>query len=349
MSHTGGTERVLSLVANGLAKRNYEIVVISMWGEKHTGYPLDSAIKRYRLAEEYPKGVKRNIDNICSLWHIVNKEQISVLVDVDLILVFYTLPVRLLKKEVKTISWEHFNYYYVFRKNNRIRRLAMRLAAISADAFVVLSKEDLHYYKEKLYFRKRPYQIYNPNTYENVACKEPKEKMILAAGRLTRAKGFDYLLESWALLEKDFPDWKLCIAGDGEEKKALQNEEKKLGLEHVLWLGEVSDIEKYYEKSAFFVLPSRNEGFGMVLIEAMAYGNPVVSFACKAGPKDIVHDGKDGFLVPTGDVTAFAEKMRCLMESGKMRDKMGGEAKKATERFCLDGILDCWEKLFREL
>lgn len=349
MSHSGGTERVLSIIANGLVKRGYPIVIISMWGEKETVFPCASQIKRYRLSKEYPKGIKGNLKNIISLFQIVKKEKISILVDVDLILTFYSLPLKICMPGLKRISWEHFNYYYQFRKNNRIRRAAMWLAAAFSDVLLVLSKEDKEYYKEHLKIRGRLCQIYNPNTYEEVELQRPKEKLVFAAGRLTGAKGFDYLLKSWRLLEKDFPEWKLCIAGKGEEEAALLAMKQQMNLKAVEFIGNVEHIEAYYEKAAFFVLPSRNEGFGMVLIEAMAYENPVVSFSCKAGPKDIITDGKDGFLVPTGDFKGFAARMRCLMEDKGLREEMGRNAKESTKRFQVKGILEQWEDLLESL
>lgn len=349
MSHSGGTERVLSILANGLVKRGYPIVIISMWGEKETVFPCAGQIKRYRLSKEYPKGIKANLKNILSLFRIVKKEEISILVDVDLILTFYSLPLKIGMPGLKRISWEHFNYYYQFRKNNRIRRAAMWLAAAFSDVLLVLSREDQRYYKEHLRIGGRLCQIYNPNTYEGVDVKKPKEKLVFAAGRLTRAKGFDFLLKSWQLLEKDFPDWRLCIAGEGEEETALLAMKQQMGLKAVEFAGNVEDIEAYYEKAALFVLPSRNEGFGMVLIEAMAYENPVVSFSCKAGPKDIITDGKDGFLVPTGDFKGFASKMRCLMEDKELREEMGRRARESTKRFQVEGIVAQWEELLKSL
>lgn len=349
MSNTGGTERVLQRIANGLLERGYKIVVISMWGDKNPVFKLDKRIKRYRLAENYPKGIRANIKNIFLLYQIVKKEQITVLIDVDLILTFYSLPVKIFMPKLRCISWEHFNYYYKFRKNNRIRRFAMWLSAKFSDVLVVLSKEDELYYKKNLKIKGMLKQIYNPNTYENVSCDTKTEKIVFAAGRLTKAKGFDYLLKSWEIIEKDFPDWKLCIAGEGEDKELLFNMIHKKSLKSVEMLGLVKDIQQYYQKCAFFVLPSRNEGFGMVLIEAMAYGKPVVSFACKAGPSEIISDGTDGFLVQTGDYKTFALKMKCLMESEQLRIKMGKNAKESTKRFDTESILDQWEELLKEI
>lgn len=349
MSHSGGTERVLSLLANGLVKKNYQIIIISMWGEKETVFLLDKSIRKYRLAEHYPNGVKGNIKNIISLYGIVKKEKPDVLIDVDLILTFYSLPLKLLMPGLKRISWEHFNYYYQFRKNNKIRRIAMKLAAAFSDVVLVLSKEDKGYYEQNLNVKGRLCQIYNPNTYENVTLSKKKEKIVFAAGRLTRAKGFDSLLESWSFLEKHYPDWRILIAGQGEDKEKLLLQKQKLGLENVEFLGNVSNIEAYYEKAAIFALPSRDEGFGMVLIEAMAYETPVVSFACKAGPKDIVEDGQNGFLVPVGDYEAFAKKLETLISSEELREKMGKKAKESTKRFDLENILNQWEELLKSL
>lgn len=349
MSNTGGTERVLQRIANGLSGRGYQIVVISMWGDKNPVFKLDKRIKRYRLAENYPKGIRANIKNIFLLYQIVKKEKITVLIDVDLILAFYSLPVKVFTPKLHRISWEHFNYYYQFRKNNKIRRLAMRLSARFSEVLLVISKEDEMYYRKNLNIKGMLSQIYNPNTYEQVSCNKIPEKMVFAAGRLTRAKGFDYLLKSWEIIENDFPDWKLCIAGEGEDKELLLDIIHKKELKSVELLGLVKDIQQYYEKCAFFVLPSRNEGFGMVLIEAMAYGKPVVSFACKAGPSDIVNDGKNGFLVPTGNYKQFALKMRYLMETEELRKKMGKNAKESTKRFDTESILDQWEELLKIL
>ena len=164
--------------------------------------------------------------------------------------------------------------------------------------------------------------------------------MVFAAGRLTRVKGFDLLLESWALLEKDFPDWKLCIAGDGEDRENLLELIEEKGLRAAELVGRVSDMEEWYGRSAFYVLPSRDEGFGMVLIEAMSHGRAAVSFACKAGPGEIISDGENGFLVPEGDTAAFAERMRRLMESPELCREMGERASRSLGAFDREGILE---------
>jgi len=283
------------------------------------------------------------------LRRIIKNEALPVLVDVDLILTLYSLPATAGISGIKRVTWEHFNFYYQFPKNNKLRRLAMRLAARFSHVILVLTHEDQIYYQQNLRIRGRLCQIYNPDPFEGVIPGEAEEKMVLAAGRLTHAKGFDLLLESWSELEPDFPGWSLSIAGEGEDRPALEAQIEDLGLRNVKLLGQVPDIEGLYQRCGFFVLSSRNEGFGMVLIEAMAFGKPVVSFDCKAGPRDIVADGENGFLVTTGDCRGFAQRMRQLMESEHLRGVMGKRAKSSLGRFSLNAILDQWEALLKTL
>ncbi len=137
----------------------------------------------------------------------------------------------------------------------------------------------------------------------------------------------------------------MVLAGSGEEEKRLKRQAGKAGLQRFYFAGAVADIERYYEKSAFFVLPSRDEGFGMVLVEAMHFCLPVVAYKCKAG---LVDDGETGFLAEPEDVTAFAEKMRVLMENEEMRRAMGEKAKQSVKRFDRKRIADEWESLLCE-
>lgn len=350
MSSSGGTERVLQMIANGLIERGYDISVISMHGKEESFFPLDGRIKRFRLQEEYPKSILANLGNVKRLYKIVKQEQFDILVDVDLILCFYSLPVKFLTK-CKVISWEHFNYYYQFRKNNKIRRIAMRFAARFSDVVLVLSKEDFGYYEKNLKIRHRLEQIYNPNPYESPkeTGAEKKETLIFAAGRLTKAKGFDYLIQSWAMLENKYPDWRVEIAGQGEDEDALKEMAAQYGLKNLSFIGKVNLIEEYYKRAAIFALPSRNEGFGMVLIEAMAYEVPAVSFSCQAGPSDIITSGKDGILVETGDFKGFADALESLMVHEEKRKEMGEMAAASLERFAPAVILNQWEALLKSM
>lgn len=348
MSHTGGTERVLQQIANGLSERGHQVVVISVWGKDTLAFPLDDRVAFCRLGDDYPDTAAQHLRTVHRLRKVIRGKALPVLVDVDLILTLYSLPATAGLAGIKRVAWEHFNFYYHSPKNNRLRRVARRLAARFSHVVLVLTREDRAYYGKHLHIRGRLCQIYNPNPFENVVCAGSREHLVLAAGRLTRAKGFDLLLEIWAGLEAEFPDWRLCIVGEGEERQALEAQCKALGLRRAELPGLAADMGELYRRAGIFALSSRDEGFGMVLIEAMAYGVPVVSFAC-AGPQDIVIDEENGFLVPVGDCAGFAWGLRRLMGSEQLRQELGAQARRSIDRFALCNVLDQWEALLSGL
>ncbi len=345
MSHSGGTERVLSIVANGLAQRGYQVLIMSLWGSGETFFRVDEPVKIYWLEKEAPRaGIFKKIQLMTSF---LNQENADFLIDVDIILGCCSFFLKQFRPHMHWISWEHFNFYYHFRKNHNFRRLVRRLVGRFSDQLVVLSEEDKEYYQKNLNLKCNITRIYNPNPYEDVLPGQAKEPVIFAAGRLTKVKGFDLLIKSWKLLEEKYPEWTVLVAGDGEEKEKLAGEIKKAGLKHFHLIGNVSGIEQYYRKSEIFVLPSRDEGFGMVLLEAMDFSLPAVSYSCKAGPGEIVIDGENGFLVEPENTEMFAEKMELLMADSVRRRQMGEKAKESTKRFGREHILDEWEALLQ--
>lgn len=379
MSHSGGTERVLCVLANGLAGRGFPVSIMSLWGKGESFFSLDGAVKVYWIERENPgRGV---IGNIRVLERILNRERPAFLVDVDIILGLYSFLLRRQIPQMHWISWEHFNYHYHFRANRLLRRIARELACRFSDRLVVLTREDKGYYEKSGRLKCRVDQIYDPDPFAGKQGEEKKtgrpdtvgssfrasgeerrdarlvlareygerSGIVLAAGRLTPEKGFDLLLESWAMLEKKYPRWELVIVGEGEQRKALERRIHDAELMRVRLAGTVSDMEACYREAAFFVLSSRDEGFGMVLIEAMHFSCPVVSYACRTGPREIITDGGDGFLVEPGDVTGFAEKMELLMKDGELRGRMGERAAESVKRFEPEGILDRWERVFEEV
>ena len=357
MSHSGGTERVLSVIVNGLYERGFSVFIMSLWGEGKSFFDIYEGIKLYWIEQEFKgTGITGIIGRLHYLNRILQKEKAEVLVDVDIILGCYSLFLKRRMKGLRWVSWEHFNYYYHFSKNHYLRKIIRRLVCRYADELVVLTQEDKGYYQKNLKLKCGITQIYNPVPYmlyeretkgvDFAECK--RQPMIFAAGRLTRAKGFDLLIQSWKRLEHDYPKWKVIIAGEGEERISLEKAIKKAGLKHIRLIGNVPDIERYYKEAAFFVLPSRDEGFVMVLLEAMFFSNPVVSYNCKTGPKEIVADGKNGFLIEPGEIEKFAEKMEVFMRDAELRRKMGIAGRESASRFSREKVLENWERVLRK-
>ena len=175
-------------------------------------------------------------------------------------------------------------------------------------------------------------------------------KRLVCIGRYDFDKGNDLLLQAWAKIEKQIPEWIIDIYGNGN-METYQQLMVQLGIDssrcHLH--GPITEVRKEYLQSSLFVLPSRYEGFGLVLIEAMACGLPVVSFDCENGPRNIISDGQNGFLVQPFDVDAFAERLLMLIRNEELRQKMGVEAHQSSRQYQIENIALRWKSLFEEL
>lgn len=175
-------------------------------------------------------------------------------------------------------------------------------------------------------------------------------KRVISIGRYAYDKGNDLLLQAWAIIEKEHPDWTLDIYGNGD-KEPYQKQMVELGIDpqrcHLY--GPISDVKNEYLSSSVFVLPSRFEGFGLVIIEAMACGVPVVAFDCENGPRSIIDDGETGFLVPPFDINVFAEKVMRLISDVNLRKQIGANAQESASQYDIDRIGQQWKHLFEEL
>ena len=175
------------------------------------------------------------------------------------------------------------------------------------------------------------------------------EKVVVAAGRLGRQKGFDRLLRAWARVIGDHPGWQLKIFGSGVDMKPLRRQIRRLGIEDSAhMMGFTSSLHEEMARASLYVMSSRKEGFPMVLLEAMAVGLPVVSFDCPTGPRDIVREGVDGHVVPEGDVDALAAAMGGLMGDPDRRKAYGRAAVEGARRYDLASITRRWEELLEE-
>ena len=179
---------------------------------------------------------------------------------------------------------------------------------------------------------------------------QPGSRVIMAAGGLTRRKGFDRLLTAWALLAPDHPDWSVEIFGGGPEHEALDARVQQLGLSRSVRLrGYSRTLIDEFTRASVFAMTSRREGFPMVILEAMSVGLPVVAYDCPTGPRDIVSDGVDGYVVPDGRTRLMAEALGRLMDDDDRRRRFGDAALEKAERYQLEAIGARWEELFGEL
>ena len=364
----GGVERVLTLKANYFAEHfGYDITIILTEGkDKPLFYPLSNKIKVINLNIGFEE-----------LWscsfvkkifvYLKKQRQFKKALTRELMRLRPDITISLLRREInflndikdgsRKIGELHVNRanYRNFEVNDSnffknlfakfwMHSLVAKLKKL--DCFVVLTEEDKDAWPELKNIRVIP----DPLSFLPTKHSELKERRVIAVGRYVYQKGFDLLLQVWSKIEKLYPDWQLVIFGDGD-RTPYENQMKALGIDdnrcHLN--GPTSNVQHEYINSSIFVFSSRFEGFGMVLVEAMACGLPVVSFDCPCGPKDIIKDGEDGILVENGNIELLASSLSILINDESLRKSMSKAGQKNAQRFNIVHIAEQWRDLFESL
>ncbi len=229
------------------------------------------------------------------------------------------------------------------RINHRIIYKLMPLLARKFTAIVFLNKAmSLEFSSSQKHI------IANPLSFTPVLSKEAYPKKVIAVGRHTYQKGFDLLLKVWSEVVKVHPDWVLEIYGDNQGETALEEQAEKMKLTpYVHFFDPVSAIDEKYKQASFLLMTSRYEGFGLVLIEAMANGLPCIAFDCPTGPGEIIEDGSNGYLISDFNLVDYKNKVLHLMENEKSRKEMGENAIKSVDKYHIDTIMKQWDSLFK--
>jgi glycosyltransferase involved in cell wall biosynthesis len=260
---------------------------------------------------------------------------------------FNAVAARLAPPGVTTIGQEHMNFdAHRPGMAAEIRRRYGRL-----DALAVLTAEDERDYGALLAGAPtRVVRIPNALPHLDGGLAALDAPVVVAAGRLTPQKGFDLLLEAFVPVARRHPEWSLRIFGAGPERGRLEALVAEHGLhDAVLLAGPTPRLGEELARASLFVLSSRFEGFGMVIVEAMSKGLPVVSFDCPRGPAEIIADGADGVLVPPEDVGALSRAIMALVEDAPRRRRLGAEALGTARRYDPAAIGRRWQLLLHEL
>lgn len=351
ISQCGGTERVCLIIANKLCSLGYNVKILNVINKKPPFFECDSRISLYTLLNnpierklKYKKWYKR-----WKMRHLLLHWGIDVVIDVDTTLSNITIP-AVHNTSIKTISWDHYSYYKA--KEYQPRMDALELIKQHNVPLVVLSKADWELYINKENVNpKRIIQIYNPLTFESNDYIKHDSKKVISVGRFSHEKGFDLLLKAWSIVETQHPDWVLEIWGDNglNMSKQLHDLKIQLHLQNVFLNKTTKDVRSKMTDASIYVLSSRFEGLGIVLLEAAAMSLPLVSFNCLNGPREIVKDGKNGFLVEPENIDELANKIMILMEDGELRHKMGLNAFETSKQFKLPAIIKQWIQLIESL
>ncbi|MFE1950559.1 glycosyltransferase family 4 protein [Streptomyces sp. NPDC059524] len=368
----GGTIRATTNMSAALAERHRVEVVSVHRALDRTGLPFDPRVRMTTLLdlrEDRPDRADREplAQQPCVMYHergtrtgrlaytALHDERIAAFLDrTDADIVIATRPIlngylaRYGADRYLRIGQEHLSYD---GHADEVRQ-AQNVALARLDAFVTVSEADAARYRAELpQVRTRITCVPNGVPAPGVERSPLDSKVIVAAGRLIPVKRYDRLVDAFAQVAPEHPDWALRLYGRGPEKAALRERIDRLGLYgQVRLMGPVSPIETEWAKGAIAAVTSDMESFGMTVVEAMHCGVPVVATDCPHGPAEIIEHERNGLLVPLeAGVAGYAEALRRLMSDDALRGRLGAAALERARDFEPAAVALRYEELFREL
>lgn len=361
----GGLGRIVVDKINWLVDHGFEVYLCNIERcEVKPAYPIDPRVKLIRgdistvpgNALTRLKGVLGAIKNVKK---VIRDVQPDVIVNAHCPLVTWILPF-VFKRIPKVIEChqsrqglEVLDRWAMNGFSRWLHRWSIRWIYSCYDKFVVLTNGDKASWNTKNCIVIPNFSNYSEASSLSIDGKVEKKKQIIAIARLVPQKRIDLLIKVWEKLHKNFPDWHVKVLGGGEYGSPYEQNLRKMiadgGMENsFLMPGAVPDVTEELTKSSIMCLTSEYEGFGIVLIEAMLKGVPVMAFHY-VGVDDIIENGVDGYVVPFGDVDAYAEKLRVLMGSAEERDKLSTNALRSVHKFDKEKAMRRWVELFAAL
>ncbi len=352
MGDGGGTEKMTQLLSAELCKnKNDNIFVLTKSNKKIKPYfELDESVKYSVLDNGKYIKILTLIKDVFLLANYIKQNKIDVLINVDVSLGVFSLPLKILCPKLKQIYWEHFCVLYNInnKRTNKLRKKALKYG----DAYVVLTPQDANELKSS--YKKINAKLLNiPNisTYQiSNTSYNLDSKTILSVGNLVKVKGIDLAIDAASKVFEKHPDWCWHIYGDGNDGGEFKQKVKELSLEdNVKFMGRSKNLTNAYSDAAIFVLPSRSEGFGLVLIEAQSYHIPTVAFDVPFGPRNVISNGVNGFLVEPFDTDSLSDSVCKLIEDDNFRKSFSDNASKKLYKFQADIVAKQWQNLLQQI
>ena len=344
----GGIERAIVNTANLFAEKNHPVTLIILDEFNNSFYPVHPGVRikqfplLFGMTEKGNKMTRklqllRDIRNLNRILHPLNADVV--------IATEYQFAIAVIisgtKNFSRVYSWEHHHFNWL--QKSFFWKLLFNKNYPRLDGIICLNKTEAGYFSKFAPVHLIPNFIEN-NSGQKAAV---NTKTILSVGWLIHRKGIDFIMQAAKQVLANHPDWKWKIIGEGEMKTQLlefiekENQQGKLILQQPV----SSDISNEYLNASIFVLASRFEAFPMVLLEAMSYGVPCVSFDCPTGPSDIITRNEDGILVEKENPAKLAEAINKLIEDEMLRNKMSEQAFENIKRFSSNKIYELWKQL----
>jgi glycosyltransferase involved in cell wall biosynthesis len=343
----GGSERVVSTIANSWAERGWRVTILTMEApDAPSYYPYDPRVSIVRLG--LPPGQKGRLQAMsATVRRIARLRRALRKAAPDLVISFLT------RTNVLTLLAARGMGVPVIvseRNNPEVQTVGPIWGWLRARLYprsfglVTMTAGVMDFFTRRMSIR--GWVIPNPANLPEGWENRRSGGELAAVGRLVPQKGFDLLLPAFSQIAPRFPEWTLVIWGEGEERAALERQRDSLGLAgRVRMPGVTPQPGGWIETADAFVLSSRFEGWGIVLLEAMAAGLPVVSFDCQWGPREMIDDGVDGLLVAREDVGALAAALEKLLGDAELRERLGAAARVSTRRFAPAEVVAAWDEV----
>ena len=364
----GGVERVVTTKANYFAEHfGYEVNIIVTEGNgDHSFFHLSKRVEVINLGIAFEDLWNKPFFKKLILYS-KKQHQYKKLLKRELLRIKPDITISTLRREINFINDIHdgsckigelhlsrFNYRGIEDSNSSLLKklfsgwwkkdIVSQLRRL--DRFVVLTDNAVKDWPELDYVKMIP----DPLPINGYCQSRSDIKRIISVGRYSNEKGFDLLLRVWSILEKECLEWQLDIYGMGDPTPYVKMmDDLSIDQRRCHLRSSLVDVESEYIKSSIFVHPSRSEGFGLVIVEAMACSLPVVSFDCENGPRSIISDGVDGFLVPSFNIRYFADRILMLMKDENLRKQMGEKGRLKSQQYTVEKIALQWKELFDDL
>ncbi len=357
LSVKGGEERIASILSKELSKK-YTVHLMNLY-KNNIAYKISDDVKFVVFNENKNKLSKSIFVDSKKIRKYLIKNNIKVVLIIGRTAVLQTMLATIGTK-IKVVFCHHhavnIDNYTVGVKEKIRKKLIYLFIKCKADKIVTLTNKDrVKYYIYSKHFNpERVISIYNfldEKLLDKLKVYDIFSNKIITVGRIDYAKGYEYLIQVAKLVFEKHQDWEWHIYGEGDKdyKEDIIKMIKRNGLEHkVILMGNKDNIYDLYQDYAFFVMTSRYESFGMVLLEAKAKKLPIISFDIDSGPSDIIRNEIDGFLVEAFNIEKMAEKICILIENKKLRQKFSDNTYGNINKFSKDNIIKQWSELIEK-